>query len=666
MHAPAINGTHRAHAALLALDPGCNRDEWIRLSMAAKMAGVDFDDWHAWSASAANYAGEADCRAVWRSLKNGGVGPGTLFAAARSAGWTDDASEHPRFSPPPAPPTPAAARRSGIDPVAFWNACTPAPDSHPYLLRKGMPADGLRIAPEGTRIAGHDCAGWLVVPVWNVEHGGLQSVQLVAPEAGPPKLSLPGHPIKGGMWAVHQDAPEGQPVPAAFADGVAYLAEGAATATSLFQATGHAAIATFGKSNLDAVARALRQQYPDLRLVLVPDRGTEHQAEAIVRSIGGPAAWAALPEDLPANTDANDFASEHGLEELAELLKQERTPPTRFPIISADELAALPPVRWLVRDVLPEEGVAAIYGPPACGKSFLALDLLGAVAAGRSWFGHRATAAPVLYIALEGERGIAQRAKAYEKRHEANLRIHFLPTALDLRQAQDRADLVTAARAAGLAGGVLCIDTLAASAPGLDENASSDMGALISHVKELQAELGGLVLLVHHAGKDATKGLRGHSSLLAALDASIFVTRSDDRREWRVAKSKDGADGEAHPFRLDVVELGTDEYGEAITSCVVVPDERTADVVRRVKLPQGGNQKLVYDAVRELLREASSFGVAGAPPTRPCVELDQAINRARDRLACDPDRKTERTRQAITGLVSSGVLVLREGWLWLA
>ncbi len=425
-------------------------------------------------------------------------------------------------------------------------------------------------------------------------------------------------------------------------------------------------MACFGKGNVDTIARALRQQYPGLRLVLCPDRGAEHQAAAIAAGLGGAVAWVALPEGCPPNFDANDYAAAHGLDGLAELLKTERTAPQRFRPVSASELGSRPPVRWRVRDVLPLEGIAAVYGPPSCGKSFLALDLLAAIAAGRAWFACRVRPAPVLYIGLEGEAGIAQRVRAHQARHGIADGMRFLLAPLDLRQPQDRADIVQAARAAGLAGGVLCIDTLAASAPGMDENASADMGEIIAALKALQAELGGLVLAVHHTGKDATKGLRGHSSLLGALDAAIEVTRTEDRREWRTAKSKDGADGDAHPFRLEVVELDTDDEGEPVTSCVVAPEERAADAVRRVRLPQGGNQKIVFDALRDLLREARRFGMAGAPPTRPCIELEEAIEKTRDRLACTSDRKTERTRQAITGLVNSGALALREGWIWLA
>jgi hypothetical protein len=54
----------------------------------------------------------------------------------------------------------------------------------------------------------------------------------------------------------------------------------------------------------------------------------------------------------------------------------------------------------------------------------------------------------------------------------------------------------------------------------------------------------------------------------------------------------------------------------------------------------------------------------GLPPGRACIRLDEAIEKVRDRLAVEPDRKTERTRQAITGLVTRGLLTLRDGFLW--
>ena len=678
----------RARSALWSLDAGCPRPEWVRLGMAVKAAGLAFEDWHAWSETAGNYRDESDCLSTWNSMKGEGIGAGTLFAAARAAGWQDTtggsrAPVHPVFDSRPVnrqtedrterarmAQEPQTPRREGkgtsADPATLWGRFEPAPAAHGYLTRKGIAPDGLRIASAGLTIAGHDCAGWLALPVWNIEHGELQSLQLVSPEAGPPKLSLPGCRIAGGALAVHQDAPEGRPSPEAFAGGMAYLAEGVATAASLYQATGRAAVACFGKGNLDTIARALREQYPGLRLVLCPDRGAEHQAAAIAAGIGGPVAWVALPESCPPNFDANDYAAVHGLDGLAELLKTERTPPQRFRPVSAAELVSRPPVRWRVRGVLPLEGIAAFYGPPSCGKSFLALDLLAAIAAGRDWFACRVKPAPVLYIGLEGEAGIAQRVRAHQARHGIADEMRFLLAPLDLRQPQDRADIISAARAAGLAGGVLCIDTLAASAPGMDENTSADMGEVIAALKALQAELGGLVLAVHHTGKDATKGLRGHSSLLGALDAAIEVTRTDDRREWRTAKSKDGSDGDAHPFRLEVVELETDEDGEPVTSCVVAPEERAVDALRRVALPGGGNMRLAFDAIAAALKDARAYGMASAPPGRPCIPLETATTAAGNALPCEPKRRRERAQTAITGLVSRGNLGHAEGWIWLS
>lgn len=345
-----------------------------------------------------------------------------------------------------------------------------------------------------------------------------------------------------------------------------------------------------------------------------------------------------------------------------------KLPAPAFKLLTPAELVNRPPIPWRVRGLLPESGLAAIYGPPKCGKSFLALDAIGAIAEGREWFGHAVTApCPAIYVGLEGEAGIAQRIRAYVARHgtpEA-LRV-ILPGVFDLRYSDDRAGLVEAITAAGMAGGVLVLDTLNRAAPGADENSSVDMGQLISGMKTLQAELGGLVLAVHHSGKDPLKGMRGHSSLLGALDAVIEVTRTDDRREWRVPAAKDSEDGESHPFRLDVVELGEDAEGWSITSCVVEPEEQAADAVNRASLPRGGNQRIVWDGLGELLRASKDYGQAGAPPTRPCVKLEDAIHTLRERLPCESDRQTERTRLAVTGLISKGLIHHREGWLWCA
>lgn len=338
----------------------------------------------------------------------------------------------------------------------------------------------------------------------------------------------------------------------------------------------------------------------------------------------------------------------------------------RFRLLTADELMSRPAAPYVVKRTIPANSIGAFAGPSGSGKTFLLHDMLRSVSEGSDWFSLRTNLTPVLYIGLEGESGIANRAKAQRIRYGRDFPgMRYMTTPLDIRSSVDREALVASIRSAGWDEGVVCFDTLNRAAPGMDENASQDMGHVIDALKELQRDLGGVVIVVHHTGKDASRGLRGHSSLIAALDFAIEVSRDGDRREWKLAKAKDAEDGETHAFKLEVVELGVDEDGDPITSCTVRPDLQPVETLQRVRLPQGGNQKVIYDALTPLFKASKDFGKAGAPAHRPCLSLEDAVNNTRGRLTCEPARQTNRARQAFTGLIASGILCSNEGWVWL-
>jgi hypothetical protein len=343
--------------------------------------------------------------------------------------------------------------------------------------------------------------------------------------------------------------------------------------------------------------------------------------------------------------------------------------PKVFRLLTAADLGELPRLSWCIPGLLPRLGTAAVFGPSGAAKTFVVASMAAAGAEGGDWFGYRVKGGQRwVYIALEGQAGFQPRVHAWERFHERpfpdGVRFVFEPFKLT-----EQDDVLALAGAIDASGGadVIVIDTLNRAAPDADENSSVDMGKILEAVRSLQAMTGGLVVLVHHSGKNVLAGMRGHSSLFAALDAVIEISRTDDRREIKVAKLKDGQDGAVHPFRLQVVEVGQDEDGEPITSCVVNPDEADADeAVPRVKMPKGGNQKIVLDALRPLFRISSVFGRAGAPAVRPCLEVEEAVASTSARLTVDPKRRKERAQQAITGLVASGVLCSNEGWIWLA
>jgi len=645
----------RAREALQFISPDLPHDEWVRIGMACLDAGLQFDDFDNWSASASSYSKRATGEA-WRSFKPGkGVSAGTLFKAAKEHGWSDSReSSHAQssqvFRRPAHRATPS---HRGMSPAEVWQRCAPASAEHGYIVAKAGTPDGLRVLPDSDplTIAGQRMAGALVVPVWRLD-GVLSSLHFIPPPGDGRKLSLPGAPIDG-MFTVGEMQ----------LGAIAYLCEGIGQAWACCKATGYAAVVCFGWGRVRAVAHQLRERDKSAQLVIVPDVGKESEAEAIAREVRGSCVF--MPAGWERNADVNDFAQREGVDALDALLSAPHAPPQRFRLLGSADLHALPPLTWCVRGVLPAQGLAAVYGPSGSGKSFLVLDAAASIAEGAPWFGYRAKATPVVYCALDGEAGFRLRVAAWEQGNGCALPagLHLMLQPFKLTDSRDVEDLAAAVLSAG-AGAVTILDTLNRAAPEADENASTDMGRILEAAKMLQRLTGGLVVVVHHTGKDATRGLRGHSSLFAALDAAVEVTREGDRREWKVAKAKDGQDGAGHPFRLEVVDLGEDGDGEAVTSCVIAPDESPQDKTR-CRLPKGGNQKVVLDALGELLRNSATFGRAGAPPARPCVQLESAVEAIAPRLIVAPKRQKERLRQALRGLTASGDVTCREGWLWL-
>ena len=647
----------RARSALSAVDPGCDHDKWVRVMTAAKAAGLDFEALNEWSAGAGNYKGEKDVLAVWRGLKeSGGVTAGTLFHLAKEAGWrdgeghTEPRQRHRRERSAKAPARPA------VEPVPIWDRCISADPVHGYIVRKNGFPEGLRVYPthaERLTIAGQDVAGWLVLPAVDLRTGDLKTLQFIPPGEGK-KLNLPGCPL-AGAFVVGSIEP-GQSY---------YLVEGVGQAWAVSKATGAAAVVTFGAGRMEAVARELRTLHPHTRPVLVADVGKREHCRKIAEAVGG--GWVCAPDDLGNNGDINDMEKRDGWQKVAQLLAAVEFPPVRFQLMTAGDLLRLPPVQWIVKGILPLSGLAVLYGPSGSGKSFLVLDLLACVVDGREWFSRKVRPVPVTYCALEGEAGLSQRMQAYQRRHgaTAGAGMRFLTTAFDLLVADDVESLAAAIGSAGAGGGVVVLDTLNRAAPGTDENSSQDMGRIIAACKHLQGLVGGLVVLVHHTGKDAAKGLRGHSSLFAALDAAVEVTRTEERRAWKLAKSKDGRDGDAEPFMLEQVELGQDGDGEPLNSCVVVRGE-----------PQQGDsqpkltttEKLALAALRKMEQSQGEAPPEGAPDWVH-VAVSEEVWRAECNAAGistgdDPSAKRKAFQRARQGLMDKRMVGCRDDLYW--
>lgn len=379
----------------------------------------------------------------------------------------------------------------------------------------------------------------------------------------------------------------------------------------------------------------------------------------------------------------NDFKPNHpnpiGIGSLykraTELGWQQAQPPPQTPssvkykLLTGNDLRALPPVKWRLKGVFPYEGLAALYGPSASGKSFLALDLSIALAEGNNWFGLRTMQSKVIYVALEGESGFKNRVAAWELENQRPLpsSMFMVMQPFQITNSTDVNELAATVPH----GSVVIVDTLNRAAPTSDENSSKEMGEILQACKRLQGLIGGLVVLVHHTGKDTTKGARGHSSLFAAFDGAIEVTRLVNSRSWSIAKAKDGQDGKDFSFDLKINNLGKDLDGDEITSCTI---EKLLPNIFVKPLPQGAKQQAAFKALKGHIATLVNppLGIAGGPAGVPCMRFEDAVIFLAGTLTTTAkNKRTNEARRLLKGLsfsghIDSGLDANADTWCWVS
>jgi KaiC/GvpD/RAD55 family RecA-like ATPase len=575
----STNDLDRALSALNAIPPDLCREDWHKVGRAAIAAGLTIDDIDKWSAGASNYKGTQDVKAAFHNITpGGGTQAGTLFGIAIEHGWTEGKS-----TPRPAPakttrlnaPQRKPSKAMGAD--AVWNRCEPATAAHAYVKAKqGMP-EGLRVVPDDDplRIMGESMAGALVVPVLRPD-GSISTLHLIpTPEVAarlkaddkPGKLNLPGSPVEGWytLGKVTPDKP------------VTYVVEGIGHAWAIWKSIGACVVVAFGSGRMGKVATALRESDAAARLVLVPDRGKEVDAQKIAAEIG--AGVATLPECEPSNFDVNDLFQRDGFDAVAALLDAASEPPITYPVsvAFADELSDnYEPLDELVEGVLTAGDGSVLYGDTNSGKTFLVIDLAASVARGVSWMGRRTEPGLVVYLAAESPASVRGRLQAYQKHHSCKVpNFAIVQSPIDLFDGDADTNKVISLvqqleRNRGQKARLIVGDTLARLSAGANENAGQDMGLVVRRFDRIRTECNAHFLLIHHSGKVAAAGARGWSGVRAAVDTEIEISDLPAGRCAEITKQRDlSTKGERIGFRLDVVTLGHTKWGMPATSCVV-------------------------------------------------------------------------------------------------
>jgi putative DNA primase/helicase len=434
----------------------------------------------------------------------------------------------------------------------IWdNAASASPD-HPYLARK-------QIQPHNARVTGD---GRLVVPLIDDSHK-IRSLQYISADGT--KRYHKGGETKANFWKMgHAELSEN-----------IYLAEGYATAATIYETAHAMTYMSYSASNLPNVAEIITRQYPNHNLIVVADNdksGTgQNYADQCAAKFG---ARVVMP---PIEGDANDYKSEG--HDLMALLK----PKIDDWLMPADDFCSQPaPLKWLIKGWLQEESMMMIHGPSGSGKTFVVLDMCLRMASGQpEWMGHKVNPGAVVYLAGEGHHGLRSRIAAWKQEHAPNSKLNMWlsKSGLDLNTREGYQRTSDTISSLPVKPKLIIVDTLHRFLKG-NESDPQDTKTMLDQCAKLTEKFGCAVLLVHHTGlsEDAQHRARGSSAWRGALDIEINIAPGKGDDPFRIAqmKSKDTELAESKYAELQQVEINGwyDEDGEPVNSAVVIEGEK--------------------------------------------------------------------------------------------
>lgn len=297
---------------------------------------------------------------------------------------------------------------------------------------------------------------------------------------------------------------------------------------------------------------------------------------------------------------------------------------------------------YLIKGWLGRETVSVLFGQWNAGKTFSVLHLGVHIAAGKPWLGNRVRAGGVLYIGYEGVPGLPKRIEALKREFSEwdwpaipfrwvgfnQPLVHPGTTRTKGREKLDK--VIDQFKAdTGKYPALIIVDTLRSALGGSDSNTDYTEPYLIL-ARQIRDTIGAAVLTLHHPGHgDKTRG-RGDSGLDGAWDTSINIAEgkgTTGEGTMYPPKQRDGRKDGRLFYRLKVVELGTDDDGDPVTTCVF--EQRDPPVLLDLKGDPAKAWKALSDGhlpgatlteaqAREVCRSA---GVAANHVTRALAKL---------------------------------------------
>jgi putative DNA primase/helicase len=506
----------------------------------------------------------------------------------------------------------------------LWAQAGVASSYHPYLLKKGVQAHGIR-----------EYQGKLVIPVQQGDQ--LQSLQWI--EANGTKRFLKGAKVKGGFFTL------GTP------NGVVCLCEGYATGASLFEATGHAVVIAFHAGNLKPVATLLGQQFHEAKLIICADddRSTPGnpgltQAKEAAELVAGVFTVPHFGSDCRQKmSDFNDLHQSSGIEAVQKVIEraiqraqdQLVCDPSKRPIRTYLECLAdttLACVTWLWPEWLAAGMFHLLAGAPATGKTTLALHIAAIISSGAQWpDGTYCEPGNVLIWSTEDERGQIL-APCLFAHAAAKNRIYFIKPDIESAdqnkesQCFDPArDLPKLYKEASEIGNIrlIIIDPIV-DALDCDSYKNAEVRRALQPLMRLGRQLGSAILGISHFSKGVVGDLK-HSPLewvtgsvaFGALALFVWLTAKSIEPDGTIkrllikAKSNTGAEGGVRGYYYDIEQASIVQHLGIVTSRVIFrePIVGQAESLLTEAMNQGfANERSMLEEAMEFLKELLSHG----------------------------------------------------------
>jgi RecA-family ATPase len=357
----------------------------------------------------------------------------------------------------------------------------------------------------------------------------------------------------------------------------------------------------------------------------------------------------------------------------ADYFSQQKADKPGFELVAASELTLKPkPINWLIRDLIEQESISLLYGPPASGKSLFALDWAFCCAAGLDWEGRSTHRSGVVIIAGEGFAGYARRLKALESKYgiKAPGNLLLSKQSAQLQDPGSCDDVVKAIQRSGIEVCLVIIDTLNRNIDA-DENSSRDIAAFVSNLDHFFKPLGAAILVVHHSGHNESGRSRGSSAIRAAMDGEYCVSKDESAITLTCTKSKDFEVPKPLYFALKQVSLDwVDDENKPLTSVYL---EHAGESVKKQKKPKlTAREDQILQSLTDALNAhgieppaeiRQKFGGFGSGTFSKVVKLDDWRTSAYKAISDDPATNRQALKRFRDKFLGS-LIMEHAGFVW--